>query len=103
MTQPPVVTALAAAPAPAPTSEPSPSVPTVITPALVAACAEVLGASAQALVPSPCISVCRMDRERGWCSGCLRTLEELREWGRADSARKYAVWGLIAQRIDNFK
>jgi predicted Fe-S protein YdhL (DUF1289 family) len=44
-----------------------------------------------------------MDQERGWCAGCLRTLEELREWGRAGSARKYAVWGLIAQRIDNFK
>ena len=101
MTQPTIAPTLVAAPAPA--SEPSPSVPTIITPALVAACAEVLASSAQALVPSPCISVCRMDRERGWCSGCLRTLEELREWGRADSARKYAVWGLIAQRIDNFK
>jgi predicted Fe-S protein YdhL (DUF1289 family) len=44
-----------------------------------------------------------MDQERGWCAGCLRTLEELLDWGRADSARKYAVWGLIAQRIDNFK
>ena len=88
---------------PAPTPEPSPSVPTVITPALVAACAEVLASGAQEIVPSPCISVCRMDRERGWCSGCLRTLEELREWGRADSARKYAVWGLISQRIHHFK
>ena len=90
---------LVAAPAP----DPSPSVPTVITPALVAACAEVLASSAQALVPSPCISLCRMDQERGWCAGCLRTLEELLDWGRADSARKYAVWGLIAQRIDSFK
>jgi predicted Fe-S protein YdhL (DUF1289 family) len=89
--------------APAPTPEPSPSVPTVITPALVAACAEVLASGPQEIVPSPCISVCRMDRERGWCSGCLRTLEELREWGRAGSARKYAVWGLISQRIDNFQ
>ena len=101
MTQPTVAPTLVAAPAPTP--EPSPSVPTVITPALVAACADVLASGVQALMPSPCISVCRMDRERGWCSGCLRTLEELREWSRADSARKYAVWGLIAQRIDNFK
>jgi predicted Fe-S protein YdhL (DUF1289 family) len=87
----------------APTLEPSPSVPTVITPALVAACTEVLASGAQEIVPSPCISLCRMDQERGWCAGCLRTLEELLDWGRADSARKYAVWGLIAQRIDNFK
>ena len=28
-------------------------------------------------VPSPCISVCRMDERTGWCEGCLRTLAEI--------------------------
>ena len=26
-------------------------------------------------VPSPCISVCRVDADSGWCDGCLRTLD----------------------------
>jgi len=29
-------------------------------------------------VPSPCILVCRI--EHGYCAGCKRTLDEIREW-----------------------
>jgi uncharacterized protein len=30
--------------------------------------------------PSPCISVCQMDDVTGWCLGCKRTIDEIREW-----------------------
>ena len=30
--------------------------------------------------PSPCISVCQMDPQTGWCIGCQRTLDEIRDW-----------------------
>ena len=30
--------------------------------------------------PSPCISVCQMDDATGWCLGCKRTIDEIREW-----------------------
>jgi len=30
--------------------------------------------------PSPCISVCQIDEATGWCLGCKRTIEEIREW-----------------------
>ena len=30
--------------------------------------------------PSPCISVCQMDPVTGWCIGCQRTLDEIRDW-----------------------
>ncbi len=30
--------------------------------------------------PSPCVSVCRVDPEKGWCTGCRRTLEEIVDW-----------------------
>jgi predicted Fe-S protein YdhL (DUF1289 family) len=30
-------------------------------------------------VPSPCVKVCRMDVD-GFCVGCKRTLDEIREW-----------------------
>jgi predicted Fe-S protein YdhL (DUF1289 family) len=29
---------------------------------------------------SPCISVCQMDDATGWCLGCSRTIDEIREW-----------------------
>ena len=29
-------------------------------------------------VPSPCILVCRIDN--GYCAGCLRTVDEIRDW-----------------------
>ena len=50
-------------------------------------------------VPSPCVSVCRMDELREFCVGCSRTLEELRQWRTMGNGEKKAVWTLIAQRI----
>ena len=49
-------------------------------------------------VPSPCTSVCRMDRDSGWCEGCLRTLEEICQWSQATPEHKRVVWGRIAER-----
>ncbi len=49
-------------------------------------------------VPSPCISVCRMEAHTGWCEGCLRTLEEIAAWPVLDDAAKRAVWKLLPQR-----
>lgn len=49
-------------------------------------------------VPSPCVGVCKMDADKGWCSGCFRTLEELRGWGQAPDATKLAVWARVEQR-----
>lgn len=49
-------------------------------------------------VPSPCVSVCRMDAASGWCEGCLRTLEEIAAWSALDDDARRAVWRLIEQR-----
>lgn len=51
-----------------------------------------------AAVPSPCISVCRMDAAQQYCEGCLRTLEELRAWGSASAATKREIWAHIQTR-----
>jgi len=50
-------------------------------------------------VPSPCQSICRMDADTGWCEGCLRTLEEIADWGMQDDAARRAVWRSIEQRL----
>lgn len=49
-------------------------------------------------VPSPCISVCRMDAASGLCEGCLRTLDEIAAWSAMGDADKRAVWARIEQR-----
>ena len=42
-------------------------------------------------VASPCVSLCRMDADSGWCLGCLRTLDEIALWGSLDDAGKREV------------
>lgn len=57
-----------------------------------------LDAGAAEAPPSPCISVCRMDDDRSHCVGCLRTLDELRQWGKADAATQRQIWSAVLQR-----
>ncbi|AXL52544.1 hypothetical protein DSC91_005610 [Paraburkholderia caffeinilytica] len=53
-------------------------------------------------VPSPCISVCRMDASTGWCEGCLRTIDEIASWSLFDDDAKRAVWDAIEERHAEF-
>lgn len=50
-------------------------------------------------MPSPCVSVCRMEPASGLCEGCLRTLDEIACWSTLPDAGKRAVWTLIGQRV----
>jgi uncharacterized protein len=49
-------------------------------------------------VPSPCISVCRMDAATGLCEGCWRTLDEITAWGLASDAEKRGMWQELVKR-----
>ena len=49
-------------------------------------------------IPSPCISVCKMDERTGWCEGCLRTLDEIAAWSGLDDRAKRAVWKQLPKR-----
>jgi predicted Fe-S protein YdhL (DUF1289 family) len=49
-------------------------------------------------VPSPCVSVCRIDAADGLCTGCLRTLDEIAAWSRMADAGKRHVWHAIGLR-----
>jgi predicted Fe-S protein YdhL (DUF1289 family) len=48
--------------------------------------------------PSPCISVCVMNPQTGWCDGCLRSIDEIVQWSSATDAAKHAVWIEIKRR-----
>jgi len=49
-------------------------------------------------VASPCISVCVMDAASGFCTGCLRTLDEIAAWSVLDADAKRAVLAAIGER-----
>ncbi len=49
-------------------------------------------------VPSPCISVCRMNEGTGWCDGCFRTLDEIADWAAMDRSEKRVVWDSLGRR-----
>ncbi|MEO7391844.1 MAG: DUF1289 domain-containing protein [Ramlibacter sp.] len=59
---------------------------------------EVAQSGPDAEVPSPCLSVCRMDPNSELCAGCFRTLDEIAAWSRMPDDGKRRVWRLIAQR-----
>ena len=69
-------------------------------PALLVRRARMVGAGLGEEVPSPCISVCRMDAATQLCEGCFRTLDEIAAWGRMPDEDKREVWALIAKRIE---
>lgn len=50
-------------------------------------------------VPSPCVSICKMNPSTELCEGCFRTLDEIALWSRMDEASKREVWRQIGERI----
>lgn len=51
------------------------------------------------VVPSPCISVCRISATDGLCEGCFRTLGEVSGWARSSQTAKRLLWQTILQRM----
>jgi predicted Fe-S protein YdhL (DUF1289 family) len=40
-----------------------------------------------------------MSERTGWCEGCFRTIDEIRQWSSADDQAKRTIWALIEQRV----
>jgi len=51
-------------------------------------------------VPSPCVGLCRMDADSGFCLGCWRTLDEIAHWSAANADEQWACWQRIEGRMD---
>lgn len=49
-------------------------------------------------VPSPCVGVCCLDDTAGWCTGCLRTRDEITDWGKLCDRDKQVIWKRLTQR-----
>lgn len=49
-------------------------------------------------ISSPCIDVCRLDRQSGLCIGCFRTVDEIRRWSTMNEETRLAIMALLSQR-----
>lgn len=49
-------------------------------------------------LPSPCVGVCVMNPTTNLCEGCMRTIEEIGEWGGADYDRRVEITKALRQR-----
>ena len=43
------------------------------------------------MVKSPCIAVCKIDYESGYCIGCKRTIEEITNWSILNDQQKKKI------------
>ena len=40
---------------------------------------------------TPCISICKIDKESRTCEGCGRTLDEIRDWSKYTSDERLEI------------
>ncbi|MBG0812192.1 DUF1289 domain-containing protein [Methylosinus sp. H3A] len=51
------------------------------------------------MTESPCVKICRIDQQTGFCIGCARTIAEIAGWGAAsEGERKRILAALPARR-----
>ena len=48
-------------------------------------------------VASPCVNICALD-EADICTGCQRTVEEIKRWSRMNNDERRVVLGLCHER-----
>ncbi len=47
---------------------------------------------------SPCIQVCQVNEQTGFCAGCLRSREEIARWLRYSDDEREAILGKLGKR-----
>jgi predicted Fe-S protein YdhL (DUF1289 family) len=47
---------------------------------------------------SPCVQVCAMDAQGRFCTGCMRTLDEIARWWQMPDREKRAVLAALPDR-----
>ena len=49
-------------------------------------------------IRSPCIGVCSMDDLTGFCQGCYRTIDEIKNWWEMNKQQQKEIINKAAQR-----
>jgi predicted Fe-S protein YdhL (DUF1289 family) len=50
------------------------------------------------LIESPCIGVCRINKEHNFCEGCFRSQDEIAQWIALDETQKKEIVELASER-----
>jgi predicted Fe-S protein YdhL (DUF1289 family) len=48
---------------------------------------------------SPCVQVCVLEPDSGWCVGCGRTIEEIMAWGSLDEGDRLGLMAGLPERL----
>ncbi|MAP94697.1 MAG: DUF1289 domain-containing protein [Ponticaulis sp.] len=54
-------------------------------------------------VRSPCIQVCAIDGQSGWCLGCGRSLKEIAQWTKYTVQQRDDVMESLPSRLSDLK
>jgi predicted Fe-S protein YdhL (DUF1289 family) len=56
-------------------------------------------------VPSPCISICKIDQKSNLCIACYRNIEEITIWSSINDDSKRKIWKeiLIRKAVQQYK
>tara|TARA_B110000444_G_C18342582_1_gene367956 strand:+ start:292 stop:486 length:195 start_codon:yes stop_codon:yes gene_type:complete len=52
------------------------------------------------MVKSPCVAVCKIDYESGYCIGCNRTTEEITNWSTMNDSNKKKILMRVKNNIN---
>ncbi len=48
---------------------------------------------------SPCVKICEIDPQSGFCTGCLRSMEEIVSWSQySETQRAYIMQTILPER-----
>ncbi|NGN44576.1 DUF1289 domain-containing protein [Mesorhizobium sp. CGMCC 1.15528] len=50
-------------------------------------------------IETPCVRICRQDKDLGFCTGCGRTIEEVFEWHDLDAGRRKTLMEELPMRL----
>lgn len=50
-------------------------------------------------IESPCILICSIDMETGWCHGCGRTRDEIGAWTLYSPERRRQIMDALPERV----
>ena len=54
------------------------------------------------MIKSPCVKVCKIDIKSDLCSGCNRTMEEIKDWFKFEDKKKRKILSKISERRELF-
>ncbi|UCH50264.1 MAG: DUF1289 domain-containing protein [Betaproteobacteria bacterium] len=49
-------------------------------------------------VASPCVNICQLNPETGYCIGCMRTIDEIADWLEMTNEEKRQVLNQLEER-----